>query len=360
MILSPRDFQACQSLPTLAEAWKMNFAELAPKIREGMKSGKPPQQLHVLLYLLRRKVARRPRIKKEPSEILFPLKPVRSSWPCLGFKGRNSTLRSKAGRFLESVVTSMESHPREKVSQRLALHQNLVHSSRLKLRDIQDWAESILPQEDVDLFIQWLGECLENLLEHDDQIIRCCEKIEARERILLSNVQHHEKRVAHWRMQLGLKHNILDNIEREVSQYIIDPTRVIQVSWRMLPADESGYRFLSNWFRQRARCSWDHNERLERIEFAKKLSPSCLYQGYSDFEGYIAFVFAWTDSVLLERAENGNAAYIIHRNWANLSKLSKRQLKALPSQLRDVVIHNNPAQWQGEIRMALHKGKSKK
>ena len=360
MILDPRDFQARLPLPTLAEAWKMNFAELAPRIRDGMKSGHSPQQLHILRYLLRRKVARRPRITKEPPQILFPPKPVRSSWPCLGFKGKTLTLRNKARRFLESVVISMESHPREKISQRLALHQNLVHSSRLKLREIQDWAGNILPQEDVDLFIQWLGECLENLLEHDDQIIRCCEKIDARERILLSNVQHYEKRIAHWSMQLGIKHNILDNIEREVSQYIIDPTRVIQVSWRMLPADESGYRFLSNWIRQKAHGRWNHNERLERIEFAKKLTPSCLYQGYGDFDGYIAFVFTWTDSVLLERAENGNAAYIIHRNWTGLSKLSKRQLKALPSQLRDVVIHNNPAQWHEEIRMALRKGISKK
>jgi hypothetical protein len=335
----------------------MTFAELAPRIRQGIRERGQPRRLFLLMYLLRRKVQRQPRLPKFESPEMPDRKPDKTEWPKLSFKGKNPMLRAKSRRFLSLVDKLAAKNVLCNSSVRWSLYHSLVRSSGDERSKIESIASGFLPEQDALKFNQWLEENHEAALSHHEQMLKyreALEKYAAREAALQIA---HGKKLEHWAKLLGTKLTILSNIEKEVGEYLSDSVTAIRVPWRILPADEDGYAFLDAWLENQARLCGGHEERLQRIEFAKGLTPSHLVEGSDDFDGYVAFIYDWTESVLLERAQNGNAAYIIHQHWTSLARLSRRQLQIQPGHLWDRVIHNNEMQWQWAIKRALLKGK---
>lgn len=146
---------------------------------------------------------------------------------------------------------------------------------------------------------------------------------------------------------------IVARIRREIQSLLSNSTNLPanRVAWRFLPAGEWNVRTLI-----------DHYERLkmrdpgvpyqrERLIAAENLKPHCCYIGEGEFDWYIAFQFPYTEKTLLECPIFGNAAYILRRNWRELSKLSKREL--LIDHRRDVsrIIHTSD--WLDRIRNQL-------
>lgn len=334
----------------------MQFAELAPRIRDGIKQGESLRIIDALRYLLRRKVPRRPRLKNWLIQPEKPKQAERPAWPNLGFKGKNPMLRGRSKRLFDWVEKKKRSQANHPEAQRRSAHAQLVAESRAKLDELVIAARDILPMEDLELYAKWNRDVLAGILAFNEEMILYQEVMRKYGSAMRGIQAEHDVRIKEWEVLLGTKWVILKNIEREVDAYIHDPTPTLRVPWQLLPADKNGFRLLDVWLRQQACHFGGNDDRIERINFARSLSPSCMYRGLGDFEGYIAFVFNWTESVLLERAETGNAAYVIHKNWMGLSRLSKTQLKSLPAQYLDVVIHNNPIQWQRMIRHHLYKG----
>src|SRR5690606_5908338 len=93
----------------------------------------------------------------------------------------------------------------------------------------------------------------------------------------------------------------------------------------------------------------------QRLSFAYDLKPNRIYYGTGEFDGYLAFQFDWTSSILLECPMEGNAAYIFRDEWRTLSRLSKTQLLQHYRGQVSRVIHQYGSRWQQHIRMHLHK-----
>jgi hypothetical protein len=86
-----------------------------------------------------------------------------------------------------------------------------------------------------------------------------------------------------------------------------------------------------------------------RIPYANSLRPKQVYVGQEHFDGYFVFLFARSSKVLLENPIEGNAAYIIFRNWQHLSTLTKAELLARKDCRR--IIHSG--EWKHAIKEAL-------
>ncbi|MCF7787783.1 MAG: hypothetical protein K9N47_16760 [Prosthecobacter sp.] len=343
-------------MPTISEAWRMSFAELAPQIRNEIKALGSCERIEVLRYLLRRKVKRKPRPLRCESAPLCPASlPLCPPLPKLAFKKRNAVLKNKVQRLLASVrdLPSTEALAFEGSF----LGKKTMAVGRMQMRKVTEYAQSNLPKEDADLFNAWLGDRFEEELCQLELMNRYHQDSAEHEKALAIAKVEHGKRLERWKAELGVSYRILANIERDVDQYLADPTPTFNVPWLMLPADRSGFAFLDQWLEFQDRLKGGDKERRERIDFARSLIPSHIVKGHDHFGGYLAFVFEWTDSVLLERAENGNAAYIIHLDWMSVSRLSRRQVRELPRQFRDRVVHNNPHQWKWSIKCALQKGR---
>jgi hypothetical protein len=92
---------------------------------------------------------------------------------------------------------------------------------------------------------------------------------------------------------------------------------------------------------------------LDRLVYARELNPTNVYRGIGDFQRYCAFEYANTPRVLLESPDDGNAAYILKRNWKSLSCLTKFQLNRLHTNDIVRVIHRPDSNWRLGIRRAL-------
>lgn len=95
------------------------------------------------------------------------------------------------------------------------------------------------------------------------------------------------------------------------------------------------------------------NQCPERLLHAHELRPVNVYRGIGDFERYCAFEYSTTSRVLLESPDDGNAAYILKRNWKFLSRLTKCELSTLHIQDVVRVIHRSDSNWRFSIRRAL-------
>ena len=129
---------------------------------------------------------------------------------------------------------------------------------------------------------------------------------------------------------------------------------VIKLPWRLLPPGHTGdVSWIVDEIR-RLKLRYPHLRlQEERLLYAQSLGPSEKYVGEDEFEGYFAFVFRRTQHVLLENAEEGNAAYIFKKDWKSLSKRTKQDLLSNYRYCVDRVFHREDTDWKRRIRGRL-------
>lgn len=92
----------------------------------------------------------------------------------------------------------------------------------------------------------------------------------------------------------------------------------------------------------------------ERILYAQSLRPVQVWRGLGDdFDRYLAFEFETTESVLLESPDEGNAAYVLKKNWKRLSRMTKGELICFHSADMERIIHRHDCDWIGAIERAV-------
>jgi len=91
----------------------------------------------------------------------------------------------------------------------------------------------------------------------------------------------------------------------------------------------------------------------DRILNAESLKPFEIGRGNGDFERYFCFRYKFTSKVLLESADDGNAAYILRGDWKALSRKSKYELINFHSSDIERVLHRDDSPWRSLIKTAL-------
>ena len=91
----------------------------------------------------------------------------------------------------------------------------------------------------------------------------------------------------------------------------------------------------------------------ERILHAESLNPFEIGRGTGEFERYFCFRYKFTSKVLLESADDGNAAYILSGNWKSLSRKTKYELNNYHSSEIQRVLHREDSPWRRIIKTAL-------
>jgi hypothetical protein len=130
------------------------------------------------------------------------------------------------------------------------------------------------------------------------------------------------------------------------------PRNIRRMPWRFLPPPEPGSTGLGAFIASIRQNLPGIAFEEARLRFAYQLMPQQIFCGTDEFDGYLAFVFEKTRSVLLECPIAGNAAYIFKESWIKLSKCNKTDLlQNHPHQVGRVIHrHHN---WQSEIHAML-------
>jgi hypothetical protein len=155
-------------------------------------------------------------------------------------------------------------------------------------------------------------------------------------------------------IQLHCISRLRDAIDSLSSGRIAIPSvPITRVPWRMLPPPEPGDAGIGALLLQLKRVL-PHLEIDEaRLTFAYGLSPTHIYIGAGEFDGYLAFEFPATSRVLLECPTTGNAAYIFKEEWRTLSRLSKSELLEHHPRQVTRVVHAQERHWKHRIKSAL-------
>lgn len=138
------------------------------------------------------------------------------------------------------------------------------------------------------------------------------------------------------------KRRVIDHFQKGAPSTFIPPFE--SLPWKLLPPGENGVRLLMNHFRKLGnKANWKEHifdiSRLRRIE--KNLRPSHCYIGEDGFEGYVAYCFYRTKTVILECPLYGNATYILKDDWKTISKLSKWEARHEHSNQVIVIRHSD-------------------
>lgn len=88
-----------------------------------------------------------------------------------------------------------------------------------------------------------------------------------------------------------------------------------------------------------------------RLKYSWGLKPSAVYVGMDEFDGYFAFLYDGSASVLMENPIRGNAAYIFREDWKRLSRLSKKEINNYHRNKTTKVVHKSG--WENRIKSAL-------
>ena len=148
---------------------------------------------------------------------------------------------------------------------------------------------------------------------------------------------------------------IVEHLREDVESYIRDEFRLrpTKLSWRFLPPGPRGVAQLAEEIRALKKRYPDLKYDEARTDYAKSLSPTHMYVGLDEFDGYFAFVFTETEHVLLENPQEGNAAYIFKSDWMSLSKLPKFELLERFPHCVERVLHRSAGNWKWRIKCAL-------
>lgn len=113
--------------------------------------------------------------------------------------------------------------------------------------------------------------------------------------------------------------------ETEDGQQI--PVRVHYVDWILLPAGTWHIQDLIEHFKHFQSRFPQKRVEPDRLEVISRLHPADCYVGQAGWYGYVAFTFPYSYDTVLECPIYGNATYVIHGNWKEMSKLSRMQLR---------------------------------
>ncbi len=146
--------------------------------------------------------------------------------------------------------------------------------------------------------------------------------------------------------------NLLQENTGYVDVYPADATRedylaTLNVAWEILPPGEREQNIAVIIGSGRTLSPEVRAKLIERYTFLEGLKPRNFVAGISGFRRYFGAQFA-EDLVVFENVEYGNAAYVMGRNWDELSRLSRTQLLAMAQRDFDRILH--VGDWKEKLR----------
>jgi hypothetical protein len=156
-------------------------------------------------------------------------------------------------------------------------------------------------------------------------------------------------------LEYSTRLKIIEHLRRDVEACIRGEYRIPvgKLWWHFLPPGPSSLERLAAEIGEFRHRNPGIQLEEERLLYARSLNPTLIFVGQDEFEGYFAFVFDETESVLLENPLQGNAAYIFKEDWVALSKLPKRDLLEGYGHSVKRVLHRDGEDWKWRIRHAL-------
>lgn len=127
---------------------------------------------------------------------------------------------------------------------------------------------------------------------------------------------------------------------------------VHHVYWELLKPSGDSWAELMQYFDCLERTKGEIYDK-QRLKFIHDFQPDRLYVGRESFEGYVVFIFGFSNVALLECPKLGNALYVMNiNNWKELSQLSKTEL--LTNHRKEVqrLIHSGDG-WRHSIKRLL-------
>ncbi|XHX80648.1 MAG: hypothetical protein RBJ76_12175 [Stenomitos frigidus ULC029] len=89
----------------------------------------------------------------------------------------------------------------------------------------------------------------------------------------------------------------------------------------------------------------------QRLVQIKSLRPEECYVGTNLWLGYVVFAFRYTEKVVLECPVEGNATYVLSKNWKYMVRQTKQELRRKYATQYVKVVHRGS--WLDRVRSAL-------
>lgn len=154
-------------------------------------------------------------------------------------------------------------------------------------------------------------------------------------------------------LELNTKFGELQAKKQEIFNGISSKLNVKKLSWKIFPKGKWHIDEIIKVFKE---YKWNKKDKFDETRLRKielTLKPTICYVGEAEFEGYIVFSFDWTEKVVLECPQKGNAVYIINGDWKEITKLSKLDtLSQFPKEVSRI-IHNDT--WLERLHEELRK-----
>lgn len=160
-------------------------------------------------------------------------------------------------------------------------------------------------------------------------------------------------KAAHEKYPDSIRERVLMRLNREWTELRIGRPNVIKVWWEFLPPSANGSFDIETAMRALQEAKPNKRVDESRLRFAYSLDPCQIAIGQDELDGYIAFLFPNTTRVLMDCPFEGNAAYVFLRDWAVLSRLSKRELLEQHYTQARRVIHDEGGSWKNELGSLL-------
>jgi len=168
----------------------------------------------------------------------------------------------------------------------------------------------------------------------------------------MANWQLRRQAAENCRKSIESERRILENRRKDLDELIArGGLPIIDLGWYILPPG-----FWPHSTAQVNRLFSPLNtdtHRPERLVHAQEINPFEVGRGRGEFERYLCFRYRFTSRVLLESADDGNAAYILLGDWRTLSRLSKHELLTRYDSEIIRIIHREDSHWRSHIFKAL-------
>jgi hypothetical protein len=129
-----------------------------------------------------------------------------------------------------------------------------------------------------------------------------------------------------------------------------DYINTLYVGWELLPPGVRDVDIIERVFKNTKPSAKEISIIQERMEFFKSLDIQDLIFGQSKFNRYFGARFS-NGYALLENIRYGNAIYIFKKDWQELSKLSRTELRRLNSD--DIIWIPHTSNWKNNVKQAL-------
>lgn len=129
------------------------------------------------------------------------------------------------------------------------------------------------------------------------------------------------------------------------------PMPITRLSWQLLPPGEMGLKAIRSYYEKGSGTSGPRRFEFARIEQILTLSPSLIYLGTEQFDGYIVFAFSGIPFVVLDNPVFGNAVYLLKGDWKTLSTYSKMELLTEHAESVERILHTEA--WFDRLRGRL-------